>query len=147
MISVARRPHQTLPPPKGWPRRVRSAAVHAIALARLALTTARGQANSADPGSGRIARLTEELFLIKEEMRIKDARMASIPAQRRPHCLILASDSPVEALAASFDTQPMVEMPQLSASTFGGLVQHYILGRLPDKDNYSTLTRMGFPCS
>ncbi len=42
---------QTVPPlplPKGWPRRVRSATVHAIAPARLALTTARGQANSAD---------------------------------------------------------------------------------------------------
>jgi hypothetical protein len=37
-------PHLLLP--KGWPRRVRSAAIHAIALARLALTTARGQANS-----------------------------------------------------------------------------------------------------
>jgi hypothetical protein len=37
---------QTVPPlplPKHWPRRVRSAAVHAIALAQLALTTARGQ--------------------------------------------------------------------------------------------------------
>ncbi len=35
---------QTAPPlplSKGWPRHVRSAAVHAIALARLALTTAR----------------------------------------------------------------------------------------------------------
>jgi hypothetical protein len=35
---------QTVPPlplPKDWPHRVRSAAVHAIALARLALTTAR----------------------------------------------------------------------------------------------------------
>ena len=77
---------QTLPPlplPKNWPCRVRSAGVHAIALARLALTTARGQANSADPGSGQIARLTEELFLIKEEMRIKDARMANVPPQRR----------------------------------------------------------------
>ncbi len=41
---------QTVPPlplPKGWPRRVRSAAVHAIALARLALTTACGQAREA----------------------------------------------------------------------------------------------------
>ncbi len=79
---------QTVPPlplPKNWPQKVRSAAVHAIALARLALTTARGQANSANPGSGRIARLTEEILLIKEEMRIKDARMASIHAQRRPH--------------------------------------------------------------
>jgi len=38
---------QTVPPlplPKGWPQKVRSAAVHTIALARLALTTARGQA-------------------------------------------------------------------------------------------------------
>jgi len=77
--------HRTLPLPKGWPRRVRSAADHAIALARMALTTARGQANSADPGYGRIARLTEEILLIKEEMRIKDARMNGIPAQRRPH--------------------------------------------------------------
>jgi len=85
---------QTVPPlplPKNWPYRVRSAAVHAIALARLALTTARGQANSADPGSGRIARLTEEILLVKEEMRIKDARMAGIPAQSRPHYLPTAA--------------------------------------------------------
>ncbi len=69
---------QTVPPlplPKNWRQKVRSAAVHAIALARLALITARGQANSADPGSGRIARLTEEILLLKEEMRVKDARM------------------------------------------------------------------------
>ena len=53
---------QTVPPlplPKNWPQKVHSAAIHAIALARLALTTARGQASSADPGSRRIARLTE----------------------------------------------------------------------------------------
>ena len=45
---------QTVPPlqlPKGWPRRVRSAAIQAIALARLALTTARRQARKAScPG-------------------------------------------------------------------------------------------------
>jgi len=44
---------QTVPPlplPKGWPRCVRSVAVHAIALARLALTTARGQAGKARAG-------------------------------------------------------------------------------------------------
>jgi hypothetical protein len=74
---------QTVPPlplPKHWPRRARSAAVHAIALARHALTTARGQADSADPGSGQIARLTDELLLIKEEMHLKDVQMQSIPA-------------------------------------------------------------------
>ncbi len=90
---MAKQTAPRLPLPKHWPRRVRSAAIHAIALARLALTTARGQANSADPGSGRIARLTEEILLIKEEMRVKDARMEGIPAQRRPHYL------PIERLA------------------------------------------------
>jgi putative transposase len=87
---------QTVPPlplPKGWPRRVRSAAVHAIALARMALTSARGEARLADSGSGRIARLNEEVLLLKEELRLKDARMSRIPAQRRPHYL------PTERLA------------------------------------------------
>ena len=90
---MPRRPHSSLPLPRAWPRHVRSAAVHAIALARLALTTARGQANPSDPGSGRISRLTEEILLLKEEMLIKDARMKGISAQRRPHYL------PTERLA------------------------------------------------
>ena len=41
---------QTVPPlplPKNWPQKVRSAVVHTIALARLALTTAHGQAGKA----------------------------------------------------------------------------------------------------
>ena len=38
-------------------------------------------------------RLTEEILLLKEEMRVKDARMSSILAQRRPHYL------PTERLA------------------------------------------------
>ena len=83
---------QTVPPlplPKNWPRRACSATVHAIALARLALTAAHGQANSADPGPGWIARFTEEIHLIKEEMRIKDARIKSITAQRRRHLPIV----------------------------------------------------------
>ncbi len=42
--------HRPLPLPKHWPRRVRSAAVDAIALARLALTTARRQAREAGTG-------------------------------------------------------------------------------------------------
>ena len=90
---MPRQPLRPLPLPKYWPHRVRSAAVHAIALARLALATARGQAGKARTGSGRIERLTEEILLLKEEMRIKDARMEGIPAQRRPHYL------PTERLA------------------------------------------------
>ncbi len=49
---MAPQPHFPLPLPKHWPRRVRSAAVHAIALARLALTTARYPAGTTFPGAG-----------------------------------------------------------------------------------------------
>ena len=90
---MPRPPHRSLPLPKGWPRRVRSAAVHAIALARMALITARGQAKSDKPISRRMERLTAEILLLKEELRLKDARMSRIPAQRRPHYL------PTERLA------------------------------------------------
>jgi hypothetical protein len=54
---------------------VRSAVVHAIGMARAALTTSRGWAD----------RLRQEVGLLLEELRIKDARLARIPAQRRPH--------------------------------------------------------------
>ncbi len=49
---MAQQPHFPLPLPKGWPRRVRSAAVHAIALARLALATTRGQTGKANVAHG-----------------------------------------------------------------------------------------------
>jgi transposase InsO family protein len=75
--------------PRGWPRRVRSAVVHAISLAQASLVTTRGWA--ADSWNVRV-RLQEEniglrheVSLLVEELRIKDARMARIPAQRRPH--------------------------------------------------------------
>ena len=72
-----------LPLPKNWPHRVRSAAVHTIAMARMAVAKARADVKSTDSCSRRMARLTEEFLLIMEEMRIKDARMEGIPAQRR----------------------------------------------------------------
>jgi hypothetical protein len=36
--------------------------------------------------------------------------------------LILAADFPLEAIVASFPSRPMVEMPHISAFTFGGLL-------------------------
>jgi len=79
----------TLPLPHGWPRRVRSAVVHAISLAHFSITATRGWA--ANSWNARIRlkeendRLGQEIRLLLEELRIKDARMARIPAQRRPH--------------------------------------------------------------
>ena len=86
-----------IPLPKGWPRRVRSAIIHAISLAHVSLTSTRSWAANSWNARVRLKeendRLRQELALILEEMRIKDARMGYIPAQRRPHY------KPIERLA------------------------------------------------
>lgn len=78
-----------LPLPHGWPRRVRSAVVHAVSLAHASLTVTHGWA--ANNWNARVRlqaendHLRQEIRLLVEEARIKDERMARIPAQRRPH--------------------------------------------------------------
>jgi hypothetical protein len=68
---------------------VRSGVLHAISLAHFSLTYTRSWA--ANSWNARIRlkqendRLQAELALLREEMRIKDARMLRVPAQRRPH--------------------------------------------------------------
>ena len=83
--------------PRGWTRRVRSGALHAISLARFSLTAARGHAANSWNARIRLAkennRLRQEIGLLREELRIKDARMERIPPQRRPHY------PPIERLA------------------------------------------------
>jgi putative transposase len=75
--------------PKFWSRRVRSALVHVVALAQYAVVYTRGWA--ADSRNTRvrlratIEQLQQEIALLRAEIRIKDARLASVPAQRRPH--------------------------------------------------------------
>ena len=86
-----------VPLPTGWPRRVRSAVIHAIALAQASLAHARSvAANSINARirlKAEITQLRQEILLLREELRIKDSRMEQIPAQRRPHY------APVERLA------------------------------------------------
>jgi putative transposase len=78
-----------LPLPRGWPRRVRSAAVHAISLADLAFTKTLSWA--ADSINSRLhlqaerERLRREISLLREEIRIKDLRMEQIEPHRRPY--------------------------------------------------------------
>jgi hypothetical protein len=82
-------PPPRIPLPRGWSRRVRSAAIHAISLAHFALTSTRGWAVNSWNARVRLKaenyRLWQELALFQEEIRIKDSRMLRIPAQRRPH--------------------------------------------------------------
>ncbi len=85
-----------IPLPKSWTRHVRSAVVHVISLAQYAAVYTRSWAVDSMNGRVRLRaecdRLREEVAQLREASRIKDARMARIPAQRRPHY------SPIERL-------------------------------------------------
>ena len=88
-------PRLTLP--KHWPQSVQAAIIHVVSLAQYALAYSRSWA--ADNGNGRVRlaakadHLQQDAALTREEIRIKDARMARIPPAQRPHYL------PTERLA------------------------------------------------
>ena len=78
-----------IPLPTSWPSQVRLALVHVISLAQFSVTHARGwTANSLDARVRLTAerdRLQQEVTLLHEEIRIKDARIAQIEPRHRPH--------------------------------------------------------------
>jgi transposase InsO family protein len=75
--------------PRNWPRHVRSAVLHVVSLARYVLTEVRGWAanslNTRLRPAAQLERARQEIALLREELRIKDARMALIPPHHRPH--------------------------------------------------------------
>jgi len=82
-------PCRATPLPKHWPRRVRSAIVHAVSMANVAFTASQARAENYRKAGARLQaandRLQRQVALLLEEIRIKDARMERLPAQRRPH--------------------------------------------------------------
>ncbi len=78
-----------IPLPSTWPKHARSAIVHVIALGRAAIVCARGKAANTPLAAGQLrAKLDSaraEISLLREELRIKDARMATLEPRRRPH--------------------------------------------------------------
>lgn len=94
MVDATAQRH--LPLPKDWPARIRSSTVQAISLAYVSLTFTRGvAANSVKRMrlQAEVDCLRRKFALLREELRIKDARMLRIPARCRPH------DPPAERLA------------------------------------------------
>src|SRR6266571_4755252 len=79
----------SLPLPRGWPRRVRSAVVQVISLARTSLALTQSWASESMNGQLRRRaegdRLQQEIQFLREEIRIKDACMEQLEAHRRPH--------------------------------------------------------------
>ena len=78
-----------IPLPKDWPEHARSAILHVIALAHLAIIGARGRASKAtetrEQLRGKLDSARAEIAMLMEELRIKDARMAHLEPRRRPH--------------------------------------------------------------
>jgi putative transposase len=83
--------------PKGWQGCVKSAVLYAISLSHYAIVYARAWAADSINARVRLAaendRLHQECALLREELRLKDTRMAQITPQRRPHY------GPVERMA------------------------------------------------
>jgi transposase InsO family protein len=75
--------------PSDWPKTVKSAYVCAVALARLALVETRSWCVNSPIARVRLAaeneRLESEVAMLREELRIKDARLGRIAPANRPH--------------------------------------------------------------
>jgi len=78
-----------IPLPKGWKKQVRSAVLHVISLAQYTTIYTLGWA--ADSSNQRVRlksdldRANQDIALLREELRIKDARLARIDPHGRPH--------------------------------------------------------------
>ena len=125
MASNALRAKLTLP--KGWHKNVRAAIVHVVSLAQHAMAYTRGWA--ADSLNARVRlkaqldQATQEIALLREEIRIKNARLARIPAHRRPH------DPPTQRLAIFGIMGVTVFRPEPTSEavrTFLGRVMHSV---------------------
>ena len=79
----------SVPLPSSWPKHAKTATLHVISLAHFALTHVRGWAANSLIHRVRLAaerdQLNSEVAMLREEIRIKDARMATLVPHRRPH--------------------------------------------------------------
>jgi transposase InsO family protein len=78
-----------VPLPDSWPKHAKAATLHVISLAHFALTQVRGWAANSLIHRVRLSaernQLNSEVAMLREEIRIKDARMATLVPHRRPH--------------------------------------------------------------
>ena len=89
-IEMPPRPSlSALPLPRGWSKIVRTGVLHAVSVAAMAMTSAWSKASSGRSSLQRalaeVDRLRSEIALLTEELELKDARWARVPARRRPY--------------------------------------------------------------
>ena len=82
-------PRTDLPLPRDWPTTIKSALLHATALAHRAAVASRGWAANSRLASVRAKGDAEaaraELELLRQEIAIRDARSSRVPPKHRPH--------------------------------------------------------------
>jgi len=71
--------------PKQWSRHVKSGILHAVSLASVALSYARGRATGERRLRAQLEQATTEIALLREEISIKDGRWERSHTRRRPH--------------------------------------------------------------
>lgn len=70
--------------PRGWTKHVKSALLHAISLASMALTVARAR-RTRHGIHAELERAINEIALLKEGLEIKDSRLSRLSSRKRPH--------------------------------------------------------------
>jgi hypothetical protein len=80
---MASRPRIRLP--GQWPAHVKSGILHAIALASVVLSYARGPRAGRHRLRAQLDEATTEISLLREELDIKDGRWERSRSRRRPH--------------------------------------------------------------
>jgi len=111
-----------IPLPRGWPGRVKSAMLHIISLAKFALAYTRGWAVNSPVARVRLKadneRLRQQIALLTEEIRIKNARIKRIPALNRPHYMPTERMAILELRAArAWSTQQTADVFLVTAAT------------------------------
>src|SRR6185295_8076732 len=71
--------------PRQWSTQVKSGILHAIGLASVALSYARGRATGERRLRAQLEQATTEISLLQEELGIKDGRWERSHPKRRPH--------------------------------------------------------------
>ncbi len=71
--------------PKQWPEHIKSGILHAISLASVVLSYARGRATGRRRLQAELEQANTEIALLREELYIKDGRWKRSRSRRRPH--------------------------------------------------------------
>ncbi len=130
--------------PRGWPRQVRSAMLKIISLAQNAVAYTRSWAINSPIARQRLKaennQLIQEMALLKEEIRIKDARMRRVTAHKRPHYAPIERMSILELRAArAWSAQQTADAFLVTSATIGSWMRRI------DEDGPAALVQVREP--